>query len=211
VKKLTSDQIELFSSNQLPEGFVYRADLISVDEEQQLARAIQELAFAEIKMRGVVAKRRTIHFGWSYDFQTFRLGPAPEVPAFLLPLRSRAGEFSHVPPEHFAEVLVTQYQSGAGIGWHRDAPQFGIVVGISLLSECIMQFRPWPVTTSSGSKAHRQILAQPLARRSAYVLGRGARQKWQHRIPATNALRYSVTFRTVRGGFSPGDANAAQQ
>src|SRR5205814_1945638 len=101
------------------------------------------------------------------DFQTFRLGAAPKVPAFLLPLRSRAGEFSHVPPEQFAEVLVTEYQSGAGIGWHRDAPQFGIVLGISLLSECIMQFRPWPVTTGPQSKARRRMVAQSLAPRSA--------------------------------------------
>src|ERR1043165_8754992 len=95
---LVSDraQPELFSvPSELPEGFVYRAELISVEEEQQLVQAIQELAFTEIKMGGVVAKRRKIHFGWSYDFQTFRLGPAPEVPTFLLPLRRRAGEFSH--------------------------------------------------------------------------------------------------------------------
>jgi DNA oxidative demethylase len=35
-------------------------------------------------------------------------------------------------------ALVNEYPPGAPIGWHRDAPQYGIVIGISLASTCRM-------------------------------------------------------------------------
>lgn len=95
-------------------------------------------------MRGVAARRRVAHFGWSYEFATFKLGAAPPIPEFLSPLRERVGELTSRRPAEFAEVLVTEYSVGAGIGWHRDAPPFDIVAGISLLSECKMHFRPRP-------------------------------------------------------------------
>jgi alkylated DNA repair dioxygenase AlkB len=34
--------------------------------------------------------------------------------------------------------------------------------------------------------------------RSAYVLAGAARFAWQHSIPATTALRYSITFWTLK-------------
>jgi alkylated DNA repair dioxygenase AlkB len=34
--------------------------------------------------------------------------------------------------------------------------------------------------------------------RSAYLLSGKARWSWQHSIPATDALRYSITFRTLK-------------
>jgi hypothetical protein len=40
-------------------------------------------------------------------------------------------------------------------------------------------------------------LAQILPR-SGYVLSGAARYAWQHSIPPTKALRYSITFRTLR-------------
>ena len=39
-------------------------------------------------------------------------------------------------------ALINEYRPGAPIGWHRDAPQYDIVGGISLLSTCRMKFRP---------------------------------------------------------------------
>jgi alkylated DNA repair dioxygenase AlkB len=116
-------------------------------------------------------------------------------------LRDRTGELIARDPEDLGEALVTEYAPGAGIGWHRDAPPFGIVVGVSLLSECTMQFRPWPVNKAGegASRAKRsKPLAQVLAPRSVYVLDGAARSQWQHHIPAAKELRYSITFRTLR-------------
>jgi DNA oxidative demethylase len=186
---------------QIPEGFLYRSEFISSEEEQQLVREIQELEFAEVKMHGVTAKRRAVHFGRTYQFDTFKLGPAVDIPDFLLPLRARAGELTDRDPPEFAEALLTEYPPGAGIGWHRDAPHFGIIVGISLLAGCTMQFRP----VESGRKAtplakRPKSLAQLLEPRSAYFISGAARSEWQHHIPATKSLRYSITFRTLRKG-----------
>ena len=146
-----------------------------------------------MQMRGQVARRRTAHFGWVYGYESWRIEPGPPLPDFLLPLRERVGALAGIAPESLAEVLLTEYTPGAGIGWHRDAPQFGDVIGVSLLSECRMRFR-------RGSAGARETLTMTLAPRSMYVLSGIVRQQWQHSIPPTRALRYSITFRTLRGG-----------
>lgn len=194
------NQPDLFSTaSELPAGFVYQPEFVSREEEQQLVEAIRQLPFEEIRMHGVVAKRRTAQFGHRYGFESFKLSAAPPPPDFLLPLRARAGEFGGCDADQLEEVLVTEYREGAQIGWHRDAPQFDIVIGISLLGDCTMRFRRWPVEAASshGSKREKP-LAQVLAARSAYILRGSVRTEWQHHIPPTKGLRYSVTFRTLR-------------
>jgi alkylated DNA repair dioxygenase AlkB len=41
------------------------------------------------------------------------------------------------------------------------------------------------------------LTAEP---RSAYLLSGPARFEWEHSIPPVDALRYSITFRTLREG-----------
>jgi alkylated DNA repair dioxygenase AlkB len=142
-------------------------------------------------MRGQVARRRTAHFGWVYGYESWRITPGPPLPDFLLPLRARVAALADLEPDALAEVLVTEYPAGAAIGWHRDAPQFGVVIGVSLLGACRMRFQ-------RGRGAQRQTRAVALAPRSAYVLTGEARQHWQHSIPPMRAPRYSITFRTLR-------------
>ena len=190
-------QIDLFASKpELPESFAYKAGFISHEEEQTLARAIEPLEFSAVKMHDVVAKRRVVHFGRSYEYETAALGPAPLMPDFLAPLRQRVAEFAGRDPEEFMELLVTYYPPGAPIGWHRDAPGFDIIVGVSLLSECTMHFRQWPVEkpATKGVKPLKQIL-EP---RSAYILRGPSRTRWQHRIAPVKQRRLSITFRTLR-------------
>jgi alkylated DNA repair protein (DNA oxidative demethylase) len=185
-------QLQLFAGD-LPEGFVYRPEFISIEEERTLVERIEQLSFSQIKMHGVIAKRHAAHFGRGYEYESGRIGPGAEIPDFFLPLRARAGEFTGRDAKEFAELLVTDYLPGAGIGWHRDAPAFDIVVGVSLVSECVMQFRPWPVEKKSERPA-RQVL-EP---RSAYILRGPSRTRWQHHIAATKSRRFSLTFRTLR-------------
>jgi alkylated DNA repair dioxygenase AlkB len=190
-------QIQLFPMGpELPEGFIYKPQIISHQEEQSLVRATEQLNFAAVKMRDVVAKRRVAHFGRSYEYETAALTSAPPVPEFLLPLRQRVAEFAERDPEEFAEVLVTDYPPGAPIGWHRDAPAFDMIVGVSLLSECKMKFRPWPVEKLPSKRT--KPLTQILQPRSAYILRGPSRNRWQHHIPAGKERRLSITFRTLR-------------
>jgi alkylated DNA repair dioxygenase AlkB len=190
-------QIELFESEpELPEDFVYTPELISQKEERWLVRAIEQLEFAKVKMHDVIAKRRVVHFGRSYRYQTAALGSAPPMPEFLASLQQRVGEFAGRDAEEFAEALVTDYPPGAPIGWHRDAPAFDIIVGVSLLSECTMHFRRWPVEKAESKRT--KPLKQILEPRSGYILRGRSRTAWQHRIPPVNERRLSITFRTLR-------------
>lgn len=191
------DQLDLFGMpTPLPEGFVYEREFLSVEEERELVARVSGMEFSEIRMHGVVAKRRAAHFGRNYEYQSAAIAPGAPIPEFLLPLRKRIGTFAGRKAEDFAEVLVTEYPPGAGIGWHRDAPPFEIIVGISLLSACTMQFRPWPVQKSAGSR--RKPLAQLLEPRSAYIIRGASRSAWQHHIPEAKSRRLSITFRTLR-------------
>ena len=175
----------------LPEGFIYRPHFLTSAEQQALLDQIRSLEFHEVRMHGVVARRRVIQYGWKYAFDGARLSEGPPLPEFLLEVRSRAAELASVTPEALSEALITEYQPGAPIGWHRDAPGFGIVVGISLLSACRFRFRRGP---ERGSER----VSLTLEPGSAYVLSGPSRTEWQHSIPEVETLRYSITFRTLR-------------
>jgi len=94
-------------------------------------------------------------------------------------------------PQDLVQVIVGRYPAGAGIGWHRDAPIFERIAGVSLLAPCRMRFQ-------RGSGGDRSVAELHLASRSAYLMSGDARSEWQHSIPATKSLRYSITFRTLR-------------
>ncbi|HYX89734.1 MAG TPA: alpha-ketoglutarate-dependent dioxygenase AlkB [Gaiellaceae bacterium] len=174
------------------DGLVYREDLVSPSEEQALLDEIERLEFQEIRMHGVVAKRTARHFGFDYDYARRGLvAEAEPIPDWLRPVRASAAELAGVAPEELVEALVQRYPEGAQIGWHRDAPMFCTVVGISLLSPCRMRFR-------RDADGKRQTFELELAPRSGYVLAGEARTQWQHHVPPTKSLRYSITFRTLR-------------
>jgi alkylated DNA repair dioxygenase AlkB len=175
-----------------PLGLQYHPDFISEQEERDLLDSIERMEFSEVRMHGIVAKRRVKHFGWVYGYESWRITPGPPLPEFLHPLRLGVADLLKVEPDILAEILVTQYPPGAVIGWHRDAPMFGpAVVGISLLSPCRMRFQ-------RGKASARETYILPLAPRSAYILSGPARNVWQHSIPAVPSIRYSITFRTLR-------------
>ena len=175
----------------LPEGFTHHPGFLAADEEAGVLATIAGLAFHDMKMRGVVARRRVIHYGVNYSFETFKATPGPPIPDFLLPLRERAAGLAGVEAVALAEALITEYSPGAAIGWHKDAYPFDIVIGISLRSACRFRFRRGKVRAWETA----EVLLQP---RSAYVLTGPARTQWEHGIPPVKELRYSITFRTLR-------------
>jgi alkylated DNA repair dioxygenase AlkB len=180
------------ATSEAPAGLAYRAGFLGRDEERSLLEQLERLEFHEIRMHGVVAKRAARHFGLDYDYERRgTIATAEPVPAWLLPLRERCAGLAGVRDEELVETLVQRYPAGAQIGWHRDAPAFGLVVGVSLLSSCRMRFR-------RGAGDARVVYELALAPRSAYVLAGSARWQWQHHVPPTPSLRYSITFRTLR-------------
>jgi alkylated DNA repair dioxygenase AlkB len=181
----------------LPEGLLFEPDFLTVAEDNELIDVIRPLPFGEVRMRGVVAKRRVVHFGLRYAFTSHQLSPASEIPNEFSAIRERAAQVGGVDPGAFSEVLVTEYPPGAGIGWHRDAPPFGIIAGISLAADCTMRFRNVP-TSTKGAGGNIESSAIELPRRSLYVLAGSARNDWQHSIRPIPETRYSITFRTLK-------------
>ena len=186
-------QPDLFESAALasPEGLVYAPDFVGADEERALAVRIAALPFKPFEFHGFTGNRRTVSFGLHYAFDGGGLREAEPIPDWLQPLRARAAALAGREAEAFAHALVIEYPPGAGIGWHRDRPVFGDVIGISLLAPARLRFR-----RRQGGKWERFTLtAEP---RSAYLLSGEARHQWEHSIPQLETLRYSVTLRTLR-------------
>ena len=188
----------LFSEqSELPNGLVYRPGFLTREEESRTLEAIAALALEEAVYKSYTARRRIASFGAGYDFDAHRLTPAPEMAPFLLPLRDKVARWAGLPEQAFGEALVSEYRPGTPLGWHRDVPQFEVIAGISLASACRMRFRPYP------PKRGDAVLALELEPRSAYLLRGEARWSWQHSIPPTPQLRYSITLRTRRGKARP--------
>jgi alkylated DNA repair dioxygenase AlkB len=196
-------QAALFDVPQpLPHGLVYRPQFISGDEEAALLDAFGSLSFREARFREYVAKRRVVHYHTEHSARTYDDGDDADgfssgpLPPFLLDLRAKAATLADVAPSSFVHALVSEYRPGTPIGWHRDRPEYGIVVGISLAGWGRMRFRPRPPSANSRTDP-KDIVVLDLEPRSGYVMRGAIRWEWQHSMLPTKALRYSVTFRTA--------------
>lgn len=190
---MTAPQPNLFALDgpTLPEGLLYWPDFIAPAEEAALAARMAALSFAPFQFHGFEGNRRTLSYGWHYAFDGSGLHEAAPIPDWLLPLRERAAAFAGLPSEELEHVLLIEYAPGAGIGWHRDRPAFGDVIGISLLAPARLRFR----RRQESGWQRCNLIAAP---RSAYLLRGPARTSWEHSIPPMEKLRYSITFRTLK-------------
>ena len=193
---MTAEQAGLFAdAPALPEGFVYQPEFLAAEEERTLLAAIQALPLEEAKYKEYTARRRVAYYGHDYDFSKNRLGEAPPIPEFLQPLRKKMARWMGVGPDELVTALVAEYRPGTPLGWHRDAPDYERVAGVSLGGWARMRLRPYRTNQPSVKD---KPLALELAPRSAYQMTGVARWGWQHSIPATKELRYSITWRTLR-------------
>jgi alkylated DNA repair dioxygenase AlkB len=175
-----------------PPGFRDQERIMSEEEEVRLASDLGQLELKPFEFHGYLGNRWVINFGLKYDFSHRSIQPAGDMPAFLNDLLSRAASFAGCPVKTIRQVGVNQYRAGAGIGWHKDKPEFGVIVGVSLLAPATMRFRK----PSGKGWVRTSHIVQP---RSIYILSGEARTDWEHSIPPLGALRYSITFRTLSG------------
>jgi alkylated DNA repair dioxygenase AlkB len=190
-------QAELFDApKQLPHGLMYQPEFITRGEEQTLLDAIAPLPLREARFQEYFAKRRVVHFhsagsGEAYDEnddETISSGP---MPLAFVELQQRVAKWLAIDPAAFIHALVSEYRAGTPIGWHRDKPGYGIVVGLSLAGWGRMRFRPLEPRASRNATVLLEL--EP---RSVYVMQGPIRWHWQHSMLPTKAPRYSITFRT---------------
>ena len=175
----------------LLEGLKYELEVLPPALERDLLDVFEELRWDPIVIRGQAAKRTARHYGLDYDYEARTPKPGEPVPDWLVPARAVAADFAGRDPEELAEILVQRYPAGSTIGWHRDAPAFDEVIGLSIGGMSRFRFQ----RGKGDARETRELVLEP---RSAYVLVGEARWKWQHSIPPTKELRYSITFRTLR-------------
>jgi alkylated DNA repair protein (DNA oxidative demethylase) len=132
---------EGFGADGAPPGLMLEPEFLSESEERDLLAFIERIEFRTFQMQGVRAKRRIKQYGWHYAFESYRLTETDPIPSEFEVIRHRSAVLAGIDPWQWAEALVTEYSTGAGIGWHRDAPAFGIVAGISLGAACRMRFQ----------------------------------------------------------------------
>jgi alkylated DNA repair dioxygenase AlkB len=185
-------QGELFAAAAPPvPGLLLVPEAVSPAEEAELAERLDAAPLEPFEFGPWRGKRLTAHYGSAYDFTRGRVREAPPLPDWLRALRETLAPQAGIDPAELASALLIRYDPGAGIGWHRDRPQYGEVLGLSLGAPCVMRLR----RRAAGGFERRKLALPP---RSLYRLSGEVRWDWEHSIAPMEATRRSITFRTLR-------------
>ncbi|WP_207422151.1 alpha-ketoglutarate-dependent dioxygenase AlkB [Desertivirga brevis] len=180
-----------------PSGFRYVPNFISKEEEDTLLSLVSALELHTFKFQGYKAKRKVVSYGCDWSFETRTLSKGKNIPADFNGIIEKVASFIPLDSKEIEELLVTEYPDGSVINWHRDAPPFDIIAGISLLTDCKFRFRPYEKSEQTRSS----IISIPLQRRSLYIIEGEARIDWEHSIAPVTTKRFSITLRTLRGSL----------
>ncbi len=170
--------------------------VISPAQEAALIRQIDASKLAPFRFQGWLGKRLTCALGWTYDFDSGRFEQGPSLPDWLLPFRNIAAQTVGLAPDRLVQALLSRYDPGAGIGWHKDRPVFEHVIGLSLGNPAPLRFR----RRTDGGFARFTHRADP---RSLYHLSGEARHDWEHSIAEMSLARWSITFRSLTNRSAP--------
>jgi alkylated DNA repair protein (DNA oxidative demethylase) len=186
-----TQQLDLISPA-WPNGFDYFRDFISKEEEEFLLSFAKTLPWGNYEMHGVPSLRKIYRFGVNYGLEAEKdPRPIPKELAFII---SRGAQALKVNPKEVVQLLFTFYPPGAPIGWHRDAPMYEKLLGISMAGSCTMKLKPYDPKSSP--------VKVELAPRSAYCMTGESRWNWEHHIPPVKEERFSLTMRTLKAPVS---------
>ncbi|MDE0686024.1 MAG: alpha-ketoglutarate-dependent dioxygenase AlkB [Candidatus Poribacteria bacterium] len=154
-------------------GLQYIADYITESQHDWLLEAIDKQQWSYF------GKRRVQHYGQRYDYSEEKKNDDLEVsefPEWLERLCLKLRNDGHM-PKIANQVLISEYQSGQGIGDHTDkeACFMDTICILSLSSSCVMNL------TLTSDKT--QKIPIWLAPGSLTVLSADAKNKWMHGIP----------------------------
>jgi alkylated DNA repair dioxygenase AlkB len=177
----------------LPTGFSYHENFLTLGEEQELCKEILNIGMHTFLFQGFEAKRKVASFGYDWSFEKRILSKGKDIPSVFDSLINKVAMYLNIDRNQFAELLVTEYPIGSVINWHRDAPPFDIIAGISLASDCTFKLRPH----DKSKQGRGSVISLPVRRRSLYLMQGPARSEWQHSITPVREIRYSITLRTL--------------
>lgn len=172
-------------------GMLLIEEAIGADEERALEARIDAAPLEPFQFGQWRGKRVTANYGSAYDYQRGRVAEAPPLPEWIEALRARLAPLVLRDPRDFGQALLIRYDPGAGIGWHRDRPQYGEVLGLSLSAPAVLRLRR---RTAQGFE-RRSVELPP---RSLYLLSGEAREAWEHSIAPMAVTRRSLTLRSLR-------------
>jgi len=178
----------------LPPGFSYYPEFITRHQEQELLTAIQKIELHAMIFQGYTANRKVASFGYDYSFSTRKLTKGKPIPESFDWLIDKTATLLSVARQQIAELLITEYPTGSVINWHRDAPPFESIAGLSLAADCIFKLRPY----DKSLRSRKTIISLPVQQRSLYIMQAQARSDWEHSTAPVQATRYSITLRTLR-------------
>lgn len=177
-----------------PDGFKYIPHFITEAEEEQLLQQVYQTELKTFIFQGYEAKRKVASFGYDWSFEKRILSKGKEIPEGFTWLVEKEAAHLQLNKKDISELLVTEYGAGSVINWHRDAPPFYTIIGISLLSDCVFKLRPH----DKAKQERKSTISLPVQRRSLYVIKGEARTDWEHSIAPVKQTRYSITLRTLK-------------
>ena len=186
-----ASQIDLFARAAPVPGLRLIENAIDAKAERAVAEAIDAAPLEPFRFGQWRGKRLTANYGSAYDYQRGAVTPAPPLPEWIETLRATLAPQVGRDPDAFVQALLIRYDPGAGIGWHRDRPQYGDVLGLSLSASAVLRLRR---RTSEGFE-RRSVDLPP---RSLYLLSGEARDGWEHSIAPMPVTRRSLTLRSLR-------------
>ena len=178
----------------LPEGFRYYPDFITEAEESRLLLTIEKFDLQNMKFHEYEAKRKVISFGKGWSFTEQKLKQGDSIPKEFDFLVEKIAGHLYISKQLIAQFLITEYPIGSVINWHRDAPPFETIAGVSLLSDCTFKLRPH----NKEKQTRNATISIPVQRRSLYAMTGVSKKEWQHSTAPVSTVRYSLTFRTLR-------------
>lgn len=178
----------------LPGGFNYHQNFITHEEEHNLLKVIEGLPLQPMQFHEYEAKRKVISYGQGWSFTDQQLKQGNPIPAEFNFLVERIASHLSIAKELIAQFLITEYPVGSVINWHRDAPPFDIIAGVSLAADCIFKLRPHDKEKQTRSAT----MSLQVQRCSLYTMQGAAKSEWQHSTAPATKTRYSLTFRTLK-------------
>uniref|UniRef100_A0A7I4EC52 tRNA (carboxymethyluridine(34)-5-O)-methyltransferase n=1 Tax=Physcomitrium patens TaxID=3218 RepID=A0A7I4EC52_PHYPA len=128
-------------------GLTLYTDFVTLSEEQELLREVDERSWQTL------AKRRVQHYGYEFLYKTRNVDLSQklgELPASLEPLLNKISLVPEIasaeePTLPFDQLTVNEYPRGVGLSPHIDTHSAfeGSILSLSLGGPCIMEFRKY--------------------------------------------------------------------